>query len=88
MFFCRDSRQERGISEKSGNDSGADLAKHLKDFNMLSTRNGPEDNKIGQSFERDPKVTISDSLIIDIDGIIDNDDEVSLQTPVTIPESS
>ena len=88
MFFCRVSRQGRGISEKSGDDSGADLTKHLKDFNMLSTRNGPEDNKIGQSFERDPKVTISDSLIIDIDGIIDNDDEVSLQTPVTIPESS
>ena len=37
--------------------------------------------------EKDPRVTISDSLIIDVDGIIDNDDEVSLETPVTIPEN-
>ena len=34
----------------------------------------------------DPKVTLSDTLTIDVDGILDNDDEVSLQTPVTIPE--
>ena len=37
--------------------------------------------------EKDPRVTISDSLIIDVDGILDNDDEVSLETPVTIPEN-
>ena len=36
---------------------------------------------------KDPRVTISDSLIIDVDGILDNDDEVSLETPVTIPEN-
>ena len=88
MFFCRDSRQGRGVLEKIENDPGTDPTNHLKDLNMISTRKGPEDNKNNQSIERDPKVTISDSLIIDIDGIIDNDDEVSLQTPVTIPESS
>ena len=37
--------------------------------------------------KKDPRVTISDSLIIDVDGILDNDDEVSLETPVTIPEN-
>ena len=37
--------------------------------------------------KKDPRVTISDSLVIDVDGILDNDDEVSLETPVTIPEN-
>ena len=41
---------------------------------------------IDNLLELDPKVTISDNLVIDVDGIIDNDDEVSLETPVTIPD--
>ena len=64
------------------------MTKHLKALNMMSTRKRPVEKKNSSGIERDPKVTLSDSLIIDIDGIIDNDDEVSLQTPVTIPDSS
>ena len=37
---------------------------------------------------KDPRVTLSDQLTIDVDGILDNDDEVSLETPVTIPENA
>ena len=43
--------------------------------------------KHSKTGKKDPRVTISDSLIIDVDGILDNDDEVSLETPVTIPEN-
>ena len=43
-------------------------------------------NNLSKPKIADPTVTISDSLTIDIDGIINNDDEVSLQTPITIPE--
>ena len=43
--------------------------------------------KHSKTVKKDPRVTISDSLIIDVDGILDNDDEVSLETPVTIPEN-
>ena len=45
------------------------------------------EKKHSKTAKKDPRVTISDSLIIDVDGILDNDDEVSLETPVTIPEN-
>ena len=44
--------------------------------------------KHSKTVKKDPRVTLSDSLIIDVDGILDNDDEVSLETPVTIPENT
>ena len=45
------------------------------------------EKKHSKTGKKDPRDTISDSLIIDVDGILDNDDEVSLETPVTIPEN-
>ena len=87
-IVCRNTNlQERGKSKQSPIEPVV-VSREETEYTIMRSniRNPFQSNTFNKPKITDPTVTISNSLTIDIDGIINNDDEVSLQTPVTIPE--
>ena len=87
-IVCRTTNlQERGKSKQSPIEPVV-VSREETEYTIMRSniRNPFQSNTFNKPKITDPTVTISNSLTIDIDGIINNDDEVSLQTPVTIPE--
>jgi hypothetical protein len=70
-----------------GGNNGAGLLHVSQSSEKQSRKKSIKKSGLNKPANSDPKVTMSDLLTIDVDGIIDNDDEVSLETPVTIPEN-
>ena len=79
VFACRDTERSEGAADDRSTNTNQHLLAKIMEAKMKELTEISDVN--------DPTVTVLDNLVIDVDGIIDNDDEVSLETPITNPEN-